>query len=80
MRQEKMTRSLSKGVNFPDRFSLTFTENHCNNEEKCIQHTEEIVVPYIDLKRKELGLNTDQTVLCIFDFFKGHKTEKYKSV
>ena len=36
--QGKTTRSLPKGINFPDDFDLTFTENHWSNEEKCIQH------------------------------------------
>ena len=51
--------SLPKRVNFPDRFDLAFTLNHWGNEEKCNQHIEEIVVPYIELKQKELRLNTD---------------------
>ena len=69
----KSTRSLSKRVNFFDGFDLTFTENHSSNEEKCIQHIEEIVVPYIELKWKEVRLNTDQNVLCFFNVFKGQK-------
>ena len=71
----KSTRSLSKRVNFSDGFDLTFTENHSSNEEKCIQHIEEIVVPYIELKWKELGLNTEnvQNVLCFSNVFKGQK-------
>ena len=42
--------------------------------------TQEIVVPYIQLKWKELGLNTNQQLLCIFYIFKGQKKAKYKSV
>ena len=41
--KRRTTCSLLKGVNFNDGFNLTFTENHWNNEEKCIQHKEEIV-------------------------------------
>ena len=76
----KTTRSLPRGTEFPDGFDLTFTENHWSNEEKRIQHIENIIVPYIESKREELGLNPDQKVLCIFDVFKGQKTEKYRSV
>ena len=54
-----LSRSLPKRVNFPDGFDLAFTLNHWVNEEKCNQHIEEIVVPYIELKQKELRLNTD---------------------
>lgn len=39
-----------------------------------------IVVPYVELKEKELGLITYQIVLCIFEVFKGQRTDKYKSV
>ena len=49
--QGKTTRSLPKGINFPDDFHLTFTENHWSNEEKCIQHIKTIVVLYIESKR-----------------------------
>ena len=76
----KPARSLPKGTEFPDHFDLTFTESHWSNEEKCIQHTQNIIVPYIESKWEELGLNRDQKVLCIFDVFKGQKTEKYRSV
>ena len=69
-----------KGGNFHDGFDLKFTENHWSNKEKCILHVEEIIVPYIELKQKKLGLNTNQKVICIFDVFKGQKIDKYKSV
>ena len=39
---------------------------------------ENIIVPYIESKLEELGLNPDEKVLCIFDV--GQKTEKYRSV
>ena len=53
---------------------------HWSNEEKCIQHIERIIVPYLKAKREELDLSPDQKALLIFDVFKGHKTEKYRSL
>ena len=34
-----------------------------------------IILPYVQCKRKELKLSSDQPVLAIFDVFKGQQTE-----
>ena len=53
------------------------TPNHWSNEEKCIEHIEKIIVPYVNAKRDELRLNKDHKALLIFDVFKGQKTEGF---
>ena len=65
----KTNRSLPRGIHFPDDFDLTYTENHWSNEEKCMQHIEKIVVPYLRSKREELALRPDQKALLILDVF-----------
>ena len=76
----KTDRSLPRGINFPDGFDLTYTENHWSNEEKCMQHIEKIVLPYLKSKREELALRPDQKALLIFDVFKGQKTDRYRAL
>ena len=55
----KTSRPLPKGIDFPDGFDITQTENHWSNEDKCIQHIETIIVPYLKAKREEMGLSPD---------------------
>ena len=59
----KTQRCLPKGINFPDGFDVTCTKNHWSNEEKCIQHLERIVVPYLHSQREELGFCPNQKAL-----------------
>ena len=39
----KTSRSLPKGIDFPDGFDIAQTENHWSKEEKCIHHIETII-------------------------------------
>ena len=76
----KTQRCLPKGINFPDGFDVTCTKNHWSNEEKCIQHLERIVVPYLHSQREELGFSPNQKALLVFDVFKGQKTDRYRAL
>ena len=40
-----------------------------------IKYIESIILPYVECKRKELNLSSDQPALAIFDVFKGQQTE-----
>ena len=46
-------RCLTKGVDFPTDFDVTYTANHWSNESKAIQHLEKIVFLYVEKKRAE---------------------------
>ena len=50
----KTKRSLPK-FNFPNSFSVTFTENHWSNTDKSVEFFEEIIFPYLDKVKKEYG-------------------------
>ena len=39
------------------------------------EYIELIIIPYVDCKRKELKLSSDQPALATFDVFKGQQTE-----
>lgn len=60
---------------FPDDWHITCTPNHWSNEEKMKEYIEKIIIPYVDRKRKELKVSSDQPALAIFDVFKGQQTE-----
>lgn len=75
----KTDRCLPKGVDFPEGFDITCTPNHWSNEEKVMQHIKNIVVPYLEQKRKELNLPM-QKALRIFDVFKGQTTAAFQEV
>ena len=66
------------GIEFPRGFHITHSPNHWSNEELAIQHISEIVIPYVEKMKEELGLPSDQKSLLIYDVFKGQTTERYK--
>ena len=69
----KTSKSLPK-VDFPSGWCVTFTDNHWANEYTTLQYLDEILLPYVKRKRKELGHPDDQTCLVIFDRFKAQCT------
>ena len=44
----KTNRCHPQGIKFPSGFDVTHSHNHWSNEELAIQHTCEIVIPYVD--------------------------------
>ncbi len=51
---------------FPDDWHVTCTPNHWSNEDKMKEYIKRIIVPYVDRKRKELNVPSDQPALAIF--------------
>ena len=60
---------------FPRDWHVTYMPNHWSNEDKMVEYIESIIVPYVEGKRKELKLSSDQPALAIFDVFKGQQME-----
>ena len=73
----KTNRCHPQGIEFPPGFDVTHSHNHWSNEELVIQHICEIVIPYVDKMKEELGLPKDQKSLLIYDVLKGHTTKRY---
>ena len=69
-------RCLPKGVPFPADWHVTCTLNHWSNEKTMEQYIKKIDIPYMNLKREQLGLKSDHCGLAIFDVFKGQCTDK----
>ena len=62
---------------FPSDWDVTYTVNHWANEETLKQYlVSSIIIPYIQKKKKELGLPPSQPALVLFDHFKCQTTEE----
>ena len=59
---------------FPADWKVTYTTNHWSNEQKTKEYIDKIILPYVNKKCKEHG-KANQTVLVIFDEFKGPVTD-----
>ena len=55
----KTNRCHPQGIEFPPGFDVTHPHNHWSNEGLVIQHVCEIVIPYVDKMKEELGLPKD---------------------
>ena len=59
---------------FPDKWNITFTQNHWANESTTELYIKSILLPYLQKKRKDLSLSPNQPALVLFDRFKGQCT------
>ena len=58
---------------FPDGWDITHSPNHLSTEETVIQYVKNIIVPYIERLRGDIG--SKKTALVIIDNFKGEITQ-----
>lgn len=65
---------------FPDSFSVSFTENHWSNTAKSVEFFMEIVFPYLENVKKENSLPQEQFSLVIMDTFKGQDNDVLKKL
>ena len=65
---------------FPDEFNITYSVNHWSNEEKAIELTEKVLLPYVRNKKEELDLRSTKKWVLIADMFKGQWTVKVNSL
>ena len=77
--QGKTKASQPRGFDFPRRFIVTQNPKHYSNELETLNLLNNIIQPYVVLKRKELNLPATQKALLIWDVFKGQKTGKVLS-
>ena len=61
---------------FPSDWNITYSPNHWSNETTMITYIEEIIVPYVNKVRDDLGLSCQHSALAIFDHFRGQLTPK----
>ena len=67
---------LSKSVEFPDDWNITYTTNHWSNESKAMRYLQMVLFPYVEKRKVELKLPENQKAMYIFDVFKGQITNK----
>ena len=72
----KTDRCHPRGIEFPEGFNVTHSENHWSNEEKAIEHLQMVIFPYLEKAKEDLNLPQDQKSLLIFDVFKGQITQR----
>ena len=60
---------------FPDSWDVTYSENHWTNENTTRQYIINILLPYLQGKKKELKLSPTHRALVLFNF-KGQCTEE----
>ena len=66
------TQACLPAFSFPSDWDVTCTHNWWSNEQTMKTYVEEIIVPYVKLKK---DLDVDHPALAIFDVFKGQCTE-----
>ena len=71
---EGKTKNCQPKFNFLKELHITQTPNHWANEDISITMLNEILIPYIDGKRKELNLQSKRWLL-ICDVFNGQSTD-----
>ena len=62
-------------VTFPEDWNITFTINHWCNERTMLCYVEEIIIPYLQAKKRHLALPETHSSLLIFDEFNGQTTD-----
>ena len=70
----KTKRSLPT-VEFPEGFSLSYNERHWSNEKESLKLLKEVINPYVEKVREEMGLPIDQKALLIWDAFRGQQSQ-----
>lgn len=73
--QGKTSKCLPK-IDFPETWHITCTPNHWCNSDTMIDYIKKIIIPYVQAKRKDLGLPENHAALVIFDEFNGQTTDK----
>jgi tellurite resistance protein len=67
-------------VEFPANWHVTATPNHWCNEVTTLDYVQKIIIPYINKKKKELGMPATRSSLVIFDEFNGQTTDAVLSL
>ena len=61
---------------FPDNWQITHSTKHWSNEDTMLQYIQDIIIPFVNETRQNIGADEKQPALAIFDHFKGQMTER----
>ena len=70
-------RCLPQGVDFPDGWHITHTETHWSNTSTMLTYIDNIILPYVEKKRIEMG-KPEQKALLILDHYRAHRVDAMK--
>ena len=59
---------------FPPEWNVTHSRNHWSNEDTMVQYVDNIILPYVEKVREEVG--AEKAAIVIMDNFKGQTTTK----
>ena len=59
---------------FPADWCITQSSNHWSNEKTMLKYIDDIIVPFVERVRDDLGTDDSQAALGLFDHFKGQLT------
>lgn len=72
---QKYDAAITKGF----KFVFSTTDTYWSNHETMHQYVNEILVPYIETKKKELGLPDDQKTLWSIDVWAVHRSKQFRT-
>lgn len=64
-------------VTFPKHWHITHTPNHWSNTESMIEYADKLLIPFLNQKKKDLGLPKEQKSLLVLDFFSAQRNQKF---
>ncbi len=62
-------------MKFPDGWHVIATPNHWSNENTMLAYIDKVLIPYVELKRKELNLSPTFPALVLFNHFSGQTSQ-----
>ena len=72
------TTQCHSAVDFPHDWDIWHTETHWSNTESMLRYVDKIITPYVEAVRDSLGRPSARPLL-IFDVFKAHNNEQFRS-
>ncbi len=65
-------------VDFPNDWDIWHTESHWSNTDSMLRYVDRIITPYVEGVRESIGRPSARPLL-IFDVFRAHNTEQFRS-
>ena len=62
-------------MEFSEGFSSSYNESHWNNEKESLKLLKEVINPYVEKVKEDMGFSIEQEALLIWDAFKGQQSQ-----
>ena len=67
-------------MDFPEGFHVTHNANHWSNTETTRELIKKITSPYVENVKRQIGLQTSQKAIIIWDIFKGQNNDEIRDL